>query len=186
MRIRARPSIAGDALAALAALVLALAALGCANPYCGASGEPCCGNECAHGLACAAGVCGPCGHELEPCCATGAACGGGLTCTTGLVENHCVRPCDVFTQDCPALLTCIWIILDSEAVCLPEAVSPLPADSRCQNVNDCERGLVCAVHPAVDTRFFCEPPCTSDAQCLASHHCLPISDLPGETRRSCY
>lgn len=186
MRIRARPNTAGDARAAVVALALALGTFGCANPYCGASGEPCCGNECAPGLACAAGVCTTCGVELGPCCAGAVACETGLACTTGLVDNRCARRCDVFANDCPGSLTCVWIILDPGGVCSPGAISPVGLDRPCENVNDCEPGLVCVAHPPDHTVFFCELPCHSQAECGASHTCLPISTLPGETRMSCY
>lgn len=168
----------------LAALVLAALSLvaGCANPYCGARGEPCCGDavdRCAPGLTCRSGVCDSCDEEGELCCTDGA-CEGPYVCSQGLVERRCYVPCVLGVVDCPPDRNCIWTPSDL-GLCAPIGV--LPIDVRCTYIGDCQAGLMCSTHPGEGGLFFCEPPCTSSAECLPEHVCAPIA--VGDSRATC-
>ena len=65
-------------------VAIALGAAGCVNPYCGARGEPCCGDGlCAGTLSCHAGnTCQSCNVIDGPCCSD-LSCDNGLRCTFG-------------------------------------------------------------------------------------------------------
>lgn len=168
------------------ALCLACVA-GCANPYCGALGEPCCGSAadaCAPTLSCHAGVCGQCSHEGDDCCAD-QTCDGAFVCSRGLVHDLCLLPCDAYTNDCPPDRNCIWTP-DDPGICVPIGTRSL--DAACENADDCVRGLMCVTHPTT-RNFYCEPPCMDVSTCPAApmgqtRLCLPI--VSGDARMTCF
>lgn len=165
-----------------ALFVASLCGAGCANPYCGARGEPCCASAagaCAPTLSCHAGVCERCDTEFDFCCADHT-CEGGLVCSRGLTRELCHVPCDVFGGGCPADRNCIWTPADA-GLCVPIGV--LGADARCTYVAECALGLMCSSHPGVSS-YFCEPPCVDASGCDAMHQCIAIA--AGDPRGTCF
>ncbi|MFO0683827.1 MAG: hypothetical protein U0234_17350 [Sandaracinus sp.] len=149
-----------------AALGFGLAAAGCANPYCGASGEPCCGTECAPGLSCVLGTCttgvvAACGAEGQSCCA-GDLCGSGLSCYGGTCSP--TRPrCDPFALgSCGAGMHCAWSGIDSPACW---ANGPSGPEGACTTPADCADGLGCDDSPTMAAPQ-CRVPCRVDGDCL--------------------
>ncbi len=152
-------------LRAVPALWIAGALAGCANPYCGAAGEACCGSECAPGLSCVLEVCrsggvGPCGGSGQACCANDA-CSTGLSCYGGTCSP--TRPsCDPFVAgSCGAGQHCAWSGAETSA-CWSNG--PGAADSPCTTPNDCADGLGCDDSLADYVR--CRVPCRVDSECM--------------------
>jgi hypothetical protein len=93
------------------ALFLAAATAGCANPYCGAIGEPCCGVECAPTLECIGQRCAipvPCDPTAGLGCPPGESCvrgsSDGFFC--GVQGGNGVDTTCRFPDDCALGLVC--------------------------------------------------------------------------------